>query len=77
MNRAAAILPSVSQVPIWGFPALSARLTGFSFKTVPRLEVWRMRAPRCHQGHELASFARPGRVSKSFAVFDERFWPTE
>ena len=36
MNRAAAMLPSVSQVPIWGLPARNARLTGFSFKSVPR-----------------------------------------
>ena len=31
-----AMLPSVSQVPICGFPARNARLTGFSFKSVPR-----------------------------------------
>ena len=36
MNRAAAMLPSDSQVPIWGLPAFRARLTGFSFKSVPR-----------------------------------------
>ena len=36
MNRAAATLPSVSQVPIWGLPARNARLTGFSFNSVPR-----------------------------------------
>src|SRR5262245_3178647 len=36
MNRAAATLPSVSQVPNWGLPARNARLTGFSFNSVPR-----------------------------------------
>src|SRR5437773_4280264 len=35
MNRAAAMLPKESQVPIWGFPARNARLTGFSFNSVP------------------------------------------
>ena len=62
------MLPSVSQVPIWGFPALSARLTGFSFKAVPQLEWGNPGAANDH-GPKEASFARPGCASKSFGVF--------
>ncbi len=39
MKRAAATLPSVSQVPIWGLPARNARLTGFSFKGIPHHQM--------------------------------------
>ena len=66
MKRAAAMLPSESQVPICGFPACNARLTGFSFtfRSSPTLfepETAPRRNPR-----EQTSLARRARRSKRF-----------
>ena len=58
MNRAATMLPSDSQVPICGFPARNARLTGFSFKSVPRLRPFDDDNPRRNSRRKRVSHVR-------------------